>query len=149
MEEYINWNQFISVISILTLILLSPMSLTSLVRTPIGLAVVVLAIASITADAPALGILALALVITEKQEIEAFEVESGDLDSVNKTIQRLRKGVHWRSKHCLDENGVQVFKDTRDIVVGKAKAASVLTDVTFEEGCDTNPCARGCVSLVT
>jgi hypothetical protein len=149
MEEYINWNHFISVISISALVFLSPQSLTSLVRTPIGLAVVILAIASITADAPALGILALALVITEKQEIEGFEGESRDPESVNKTVQRLKKGVHWKSKHCVDENGVQVFKDINGNAVGKNKAASILTDVTFAEGCDPNPCARDCVSLVT
>jgi hypothetical protein len=149
MEEYINWNHFISVISISALVFLSPQSLTSLVRTPIGLAVVILAIASITADAPALGILALALVITEKQEIEGFEVESEDPDSVSKIIRRLRKGVDWRSKHCVDENGVQVFKDINGNVVGKTKAASILTNVTFAEGCDPNPCARSCVALVS
>jgi hypothetical protein len=148
MEEYINWNHFISVISISALVFLSPQSLTSLVRTPIGLAVVILAIASITADAPALGILALALVITEKQEIEGFEVESRGPDSVSKIIRKLRKGVDWRSKHCVDENGVQVFKDARGKAVGKDKAASILTDVTFGKGCDPNPCARSCVALV-
>ena len=149
MKEYVSWNHLISVFSISALVILSPQSLTSLMRTPIGLAVVILAIASITADTPALGILALALAITEKKEVEGFEGEDHGNKNVNRAIKGLRRGGEWRNKHCVEENGVLVFQDGGGNAVGKDKAAAVLSDVTFAEGCDSNPCARACVSLVS
>ena len=142
MDSLKDWNHIMSILVIDILVMSSPQAVADLVATPIGIAVIVLALASVTADSPALGILSLALVITEKEEVESFASEEAqrELDR----FKKVRK--HLISSCEPDSNGNLVYKDATGNVTSGSKATAALRTqgIRLGKGCDVNPCSEKC-----
>lgn len=142
MDSLKDWNHIMSILVIAILVMSSPQAVADLVATPIGIAVIVLALASVTADSPALGILSLALVITEKEEVESFASEEAqrELDRLNK----VRK--HLISSCEPDASGNLVYKDATGNVTSGSKATAVLRTqgIRLGKDCNVNPCSEKC-----
>tara|TARA_Y100000748_G_scaffold221976_1_gene186700 strand:+ start:304 stop:642 length:339 start_codon:yes stop_codon:yes gene_type:complete len=107
-----------------------------------GIAVVVLAIASVTADSPALGVISLALVITEREEVESFASEQAkiELDRFN----RVRE--HLASSCKPDETGKLFYHDaTGNRIRGEESVARLMEHgISLGSGCQDNPCDENC-----
>ena len=142
MGSFHNWNHGVAIVVICMLVLLQPKSIARLVSTPVGIATVGLALASITADSPALGFIALALVITEKKEVDGLTNPRALADAEMNTFNRNMK---WVSSFCKPgPDGSLVFHDSSGRALNKEEAQRHLPGVRMGEGCE-NPCSSTCV----
>ena len=156
MEGSSKWNTFIAIGTVALLVVLSPHSVQRLVSNPVGVAVIILAILSLTAHSPALGIIALALVITENQEVEGFadwinadkRVFSDDKkrEMAAKMTANFDKSHDWVSSNCFSTPAGLAFRDTAGNKMTDQDVTNLLgrKGVALGEGC-TNPCAKSCV----
>lgn len=131
-EEY---NHVLSVVIIAVVTLSEPRAIARLLSTPIGLAVIILSLASITADAPSLGLLALALIVTKKEYIESFDGET-EAVKVLSDADMIRNDLF---NEC-DMNSDGLFQ------VGQISNLSrIKSNLKLGDGCDPNPCSPSCV----
>jgi hypothetical protein len=138
MFAFKDWNHAVSIIVVGLLVILRPETIASLMSTPVGVATAALAIASVAANSPALGFVAVALIVTEKKEVEGM---TGDTQ-----IALFNKTKEWMARHCKEDgNGDLVFQDESGNLVGGQYAQQFLHGVKLGKGCEENPCSRKCI----
>lgn len=135
MAKIEDYNHVLSVVIIAVVTLSEPQAIVRLLSTPIGLAVIILSLASITTDAPSLGLLALALIVTKKEYIESFDGET-EAVKVLSDADMIRNDLF---NEC-DMNSDGLFQ------VGQISNLSrIKSNLKLGDGCDPNPCSPSCV----
>ena len=138
MFPFKDWNHAASIIVVGLLVVLRPATIASLLSTPIGVATAGLAVASVAASSPALGFIAVALIVTEKKEVEAM--------TGGTQVALFNSTKEWMARHCKEDgNGDLVFQDEAGNLVGGQYAQQFLHGVKLGKGCEENPCSRECI----
>jgi len=138
MYAFKDWNHAVSIIVVGLLVVLQPDTVARLMSTPIGVATAGLAVASVAVNSPALGFIAVALIVTEKKEVEGM---TGDTQ-----IALFNKTKEWMARHCKDNgSGELEFQDEAGNLVGGEYAQQFLHGVKLGEDCEDNPCSRKCI----